>query len=198
MHTVIFFSSSYLFLSTNHERVNSLIWTTGLTSQFYPVHSIECIRESTLQPSSLHGRRVNSLMQSIDNWIDKKTVNPLKLRSQFTKKPISIVNSVKNTFRTQFVLSTFGKGLVGKGFWDQHLGQISRVLEQLCCLYNLIAPQQHSPLPKLHYPTENWLNSRCLTTVIVQDWVFTTWHYLLTSNPFYIIPYSSASYKIKQ
>ena len=45
-------------------------------------------------------------------------------------------------------------------------GQISRLPEQPCWLYALIALQQHSPLRSRFYPSGNWLSSTCLTTVI--------------------------------
>ena len=42
-------------------------------------------------------------------------------------------------------------------------------------IYALIALQQHSPLPRRFYPSENWLSSRCLNSVIVRELVFPSW-----------------------
>ena len=36
--------------------------------------------------------------------------------------------------------------------------------------------QQHLPLPRKFDPTENWLSSRCLTSVITPELVFKSWH----------------------
>ena len=47
------------------------------------------------------------------------------------------------------------------------MGRISLVPEQPRWLYALIFLQQYSPLPRRFYPSENWLSSRCLTSVIV-------------------------------
>ena len=66
------------------------------------------------------------------------------------------------------------------GFWGQHLDQISPLPEQLCGFNTLIAWLQHSPLPTRCYPTENWMRSRCLTSVIVRELVFPSWHQPLT------------------
>ena len=45
--------------------------------------------------------------------------------------------------------------------------------QQPCCLYPL---QQHSPLLRKFYPSEDWLSSICLTSVIAQELVFPSWH----------------------
>ena len=55
-----------------------------------------------------------------------------------------------------------------EGFWDHAAASSGKfpacLPEQPCWLYALIAlVQQHSPLPRWFYPTENWLISRCLT-----------------------------------
>ena len=42
--------------------------------------------------------------------------------------------------------------------------------------------KQHSPLFRGGHPSENWLSSRCLTSVIVPELVFSSWHQPLTSN----------------
>ena len=60
-------------------------------------------------------------------------------------------------------------------------GRISRLPEQPCWLYALIALQQYSPLPRKFYQSGKWLSSRCLTSVIVRELVFPPWHQPLTS-----------------
>ena len=94
-----------------------------------------------------------------------------------------------------------------EGYWGQPLGQISHVPKQPSWFYTLrvwnffpknntiitviwffictsdrtvIALQQHSPLAIRHYPSENWLSSKCLTSVIVQELVFLSVHQPLT------------------
>ena len=64
-------------------------------------------------------------------------------------------------------------------FWfrGQPLGSEISHLHELCAL---IAQQQHSLLPRRLYPTENWLSSRCLASVIVRELVLPSWHPLLT------------------
>ena len=64
--------------------------------------------------------------------------------------------------------------------WVSLKGQILLLLEQPCWLYTLIAQQRHSPLPGRSYPTENWLSSRCLTSVIVWELVLPSWHEPMT------------------
>ena len=51
-------------------------------------------------------------------------------------------------------------------------GRISRLPGQPCWLYAWIALQQHSPILRELKQSENWLSSRCLTSVIVQELVF--------------------------
>ena len=46
-------------------------------------------------------------------------------------------------------------------------------------LYALIALQRHSPLLRKFYPSEDWLSSRCLTSVILQELVFPSGHHQL-------------------
>ena len=53
--------------------------------------------------------------------------------------------------------------------------QMSRLHEHPCWLYTLIALRQHSPLPRRFYPSENWLSSRCLTSVIIRELAFPYW-----------------------
>ena len=59
-----------------------------------------------------------------------------------------------------------------EGFLGRLKGRISRLPEQSCWLYALIALQQHSPLHRKYYPTENWLSSRCLTSAIERELAF--------------------------
>ena len=71
--------------------------------------------------------------------------------------------------------------LVWEGFLGQPLGRISRLPQEPWMLYALIALQQHSPFPRRFYPTENWLSSRCLTSVSFQNRYFqldiSHWHW---------------------
>ena len=62
-----------------------------------------------------------------------------------------------------------------KVFYSEHLGQISCVPEQLCWPHPVIALQEHSQHPR-RYPAENWLSSRYLASVIVQEVVFPSRH----------------------
>ena len=59
-----------------------------------------------------------------------------------------------------------------------HGTKISQYPKQPCWLYALIALQQYSPLPRCFYPSENWLSSRCLTSVIMQELVSRFGHQL--------------------
>ena len=43
-----------------------------------------------------------------------------------------------------------------------------------------MALQQHSPLSRKFYPSENWLSSSCLTSVITRELVFPSWYQPLT------------------
>ena len=61
-------------------------------------------------------------------------------------------------------------------------GRISRLPEQPCWLYASTALQQHSQLPRTFCPSENWLSSRCLTSLIVRELVFPSWHQPLTKG----------------
>ena len=54
--------------------------------------------------------------------------------------------------------------------------------EQPCWLYSSISLQQHSPLPRRFYPSENWLSSRCLTSVIIGELVFPSCQQPLTKS----------------
>ena len=47
-------------------------------------------------------------------------------------------------------------------------GRISHLPEQPCWLYSKIALQQHSPV-LIFFPSEDWLSSRCLTSVIKRE-----------------------------
>ena len=51
--------------------------------------------------------------------------------------------------------------------WVSLWGRISRLPKQPCWLCTQIALQQHSPLPRMFYTSENWLSSRNLTSVII-------------------------------
>ena len=68
-----------------------------------------------------------------------------------------------------------------EGFWASLKGRISRLPEQPCWLYALIALKQHSPLPRKYYPSRNWSNCRCLTSVFVTELAFPSWHQPLTN-----------------
>ena len=60
-------------------------------------------------------------------------------------------------------------------------GRVSRLPEQPSWLYTLIALQQHLTIPRKYHPTENWLSSRCLTSMIIRELVFPSWHQPLTT-----------------
>ena len=64
-------------------------------------------------------------------------------------------------------------------------GRISHLPEQQCWLYALDCSTAGSPLTRKFYPSGNWLSSRCLTSVIVQELVFPSWHQPLTN---YFLP----------
>ena len=64
--------------------------------------------------------------------------------------------------------------------WSQCQGQTSPVPEQSCHLYTLIAVQQYLPFLRRHYRTGNWLSSRCLTSSVIRELVFPSWHQILT------------------
>ena len=52
--------------------------------------------------------------------------------------------------------------------------------------YAWIALQQHSPLLRKFCPPEDWLRSRCLTSVIARELVFPSWHQPLTWDDHWI------------
>ena len=64
-------------------------------------------------------------------------------------------------------------------------GRISCLHERPCWLHALVAIQQRSPLFRKFYPSEDWLSSRCLTSVIARELVFPSWHQMLTSYQCY-------------
>ena len=67
---------------------------------------------------------------------------------------------------------TFFFGL--EGSWGQPLGRISRLPEQMCLFYTLIALQQHSPLSRRFYPFETgWAEDAWL------QWLYKNWYYHL-------------------
>ena len=57
-------------------------------------------------------------------------------------------------------------------FWGQPMGQFPHLSEQPCLLYTFIALQAALPTPRRFYPTENWLSSWCLTSLIVREQVY--------------------------
>ena len=64
--------------------------------------------------------------------------------------------------------------LVWRDSGDNLKDRISSLPLQPCWLYALIALQKHSPLLRRYHPSENWLSSRCLTSVIVRKLAFPT------------------------
>ena len=61
-----------------------------------------------------------------------------------------------------------------EGFWGYPQGRFHLCPEQLCGFCTLISLLQHSPLP--YYLTENWLRSKCSTSVILLGLEFPSWH----------------------
>ena len=104
-------------------------------------------------------------------WIGKKTRNVRVGKTQPTFCYIAVfLNFCKVDPKTVFY---WVQGILGcQPLW----GQIFRLPEQPCWFHALIALQLHSPLPRRYYPTENWLSSRCLTSVIGRELVFPSLH----------------------
>ena len=77
--------------------------------------------------------------------------------------------------------------LVWRDFWGQpQLPKLFYLSEQPCWLPALNALEQHSPLIRRFYPSDNWLRSRCLTSVIVRELVFWSAMRFDTSKSFFI------------
>ena len=71
-----------------------------------------------------------------------------------------------------FSIVSFFSSFFWEGFWGQPQGTNFPFPSETSWLCTLIVLQQPSPLPKRCHPAENWLSSRCLTSVIVRELVF--------------------------